>query len=252
MNVLLTNDDGISSAGLKALDYALKKAGHNVFVIAPMRQQSGVAHAVTVFEPLLIKKIDSDEIQGIGVFGTPADCVKLGLGQICPFRPDLVISGINQGPNAGPDIFYSGTVGAAAEAAHDKVPAMAISNMGPDSDEDLRNIAEHAIALAERINWNDLPSQRVINVNYPPCSLNKAKGERVCRQSGISWPNKYSERTDPRGEPYWWFSARLDPDKFEKDSDRHLLAQGYITITPLQFEYTDHACLDKLEMMCKR
>lgn len=247
MNVLLTNDDGITAPGIKALYRELKKAGHDVFVIAPMRQQSGVGHAVTVFEPLLARRFSDAEIEGVGVFGTPADCVKLGLGKLCAFRPDLVISGINQGPNAGPDIFYSGTVGAAAEAAHDNVPAMAVSHTGQG--DELAAVAAHAVGLAKKIDWSALPPRRVVNVNYPDCLPDMASGVRVCPQSAIAWPNEYSESADPRGMPYWWFAASLDPDKFEENSDRKLLARNFITVTPLQFEYTDHDCLAKLAAM---
>lgn len=246
MNVMITNDDGIDSPSLKALYRALHIAGHEVCAIAPMTQQSGVGRAVTVFGPILTRSIIEYDFKGTGVFGTPVDCVKLGIGHILPFKPDLVISGINQGPNAGPDIYYSGTVGAAAEAAQHKVPAMAVSHMDFKGPKDLEEIATHVIKLAEQIPWNELPEGRVINVNYPGCLLAEAQEIRLCGRSGAIWPNQYSKRSDPRGEPYWWFASELDPAQFEAESDRALLLKGHITITPLQFETTDKCSFSSL------
>ena len=254
MNVLLTNDDGIDSPSLRSLYAELKKRGHEVCAIAPLAQHSGASHAVTVFKPIQARKIKEDGFEGTGIQGTPADCVKLGLGQVCPFVPDLVISGINQGPNAGPDICYSGTVAAAAEAAQHGVPAMALSHMNHLLPEDLDKVSRHAIDLAESISWKDLPKNRVININYPDLPLVKAGEIRICRRSLTPWPNEYSERKDPRGQPYWWFASTLDPEDFEEDSDRRLLAEGHITITPLQFEMRDdegHAALEEMNLQAK-
>ena len=113
MDVLLTNDDGIRAPGLRAMYAALLEAGHSVHVVAPMRQQSGVGHSLTVFDPLRAMEFEEPGFRGTGIYGTPTDCVKLALGRLLPRKPDMVISGINAGPNVGPDILYSGTVGAA-------------------------------------------------------------------------------------------------------------------------------------------
>lgn len=239
MDVLLTNDDGIFARGLRALHTALVRAGHTVHTVAPMYQQSGVGHSLTVFEPLRTKDIRDGEFRGTAVYGTPTDCVKLGLGCLVPQRPDLVIAGINHGPNSGPDIFYSGTVGAAAEAAHDRVASMAVSHGGFESAGELEKAARHAVALAERIDWHGLPPGRVVNVNYPACGFAELQGVSVCRQSGAVWRNIYSERKDPRGASYWWLEGDIPPESIEPGSDRDMLARGYVTITPLCFEYTD-------------
>lgn len=239
MNVLLTNDDGINAPGLRALYAALVADGHHVDVVAPMRQQSGVSHSLTVFEPLRAERIVDGDFTGIGVYGTPTDCVKLALGQLLDKKPDLVMAGINQGPNVGPDIFYSGTVGAAAEAAHDGVPSMAISHASHTGSGEIDAVAAHAVELAKKIRWDQLPRQRVINVNYPDCPLDECRGQRVCPQSLAVWNNTYSERDDPRGLPYWWLTGSIDPATLGETSDRHLLFANHITITPLKFEYTD-------------
>lgn len=246
MKILLTNDDGINAPGLKALYKVFRDAGHDVFAIAPMRQQSGAAHSVTVFSPILTEDVNEADIQGVAVAGTPADCVKLGLGKLCPFRPDLVISGINQGPNAGPDIHYSGTVGAAAEAAHSGTPSIAVSRQGAEIQDDLPEIAAHLAALVEDIDLGQIRPGVVINVNYPAESLPQTAGITVCPQSQLQWPNGYSERIDPRGRSYWWFDCGLDASKFGEGTDRDLLAKGHITVTPLKFDYTDYSSLDAL------
>lgn len=249
MDVLLTNDDGILAPGLRALHAALREAGHTVWAVAPMRQQSGVGHSLTVFEPLRTRRVAEADFSGIGVHGTPTDCVKLGLGGLTPRRPDLVMAGINLGPNVGPDIFYSGTVAAAAEGAHDAVPSMAISHADHSGATDLMAHARHAVALAERIDWTRLAPRRVLNLNYPGGRLDEARGLRVCPQSPAVWRNIYDRRQDPRGDPYWWLTGDVPEESVGPGTDRALLAEGYITLTPLRFEYTDEAALEILERM---
>ena len=250
MKVLLTNDDGIRAPGLRALYAALREAVHTVWVVAPMRQQSGVGHSLTVFEPVRSMDIVEPDFTGTGIFGTPTDCVKLALGRLLPERPDMVISGINAGPNVGPDILYSGTVGAATEAAHEDLPSMAVShdlNGGPTVDPLPQ--ARHAVALAERVDWARLGHRRVLNVNYPARPLDAALGLRVCVQTSAVWKNTYLERKDPRGAPYWWLEGEIPPETIEPQSDKDLLSQGYITLTPLCFEFTDRQGLQALESM---
>lgn len=159
------------------------------------------------------------------------------------------MAGINLGPNVGPDIFYSGTVAAAAEGAHDAVPSMAISHADHSGATDLMAHARHAVALAERIDWTRLAPRRVLNLNYPGGRLDEARGLRVCPQSPAVWRNIYDRRQDPRGAPYWWLTGDVPEESVGPGTDRALLAEGYITLTPLRFEYTDKAALDILERM---
>ncbi|WP_291438689.1 5'/3'-nucleotidase SurE [Desulfovibrio sp.] len=253
MNVLLTNDDGIRAKGLRALYAALHEAGHTVYVVAPMSQQSGVGHSLTVFEPVRATVIEEPDFIGTGVYGTPTDCVKLALGRLLPHKPDLVMSGINAGANVGPDILYSGTVGAATEAAHEDLPSMAVSfdsfshNTAPDMD--LMPQARHAVNLAERMKWAAMGRRRVININYPACPLDEAQDLRVCPQTSAVWKNVYIEREDPRGAPYWWLEGEIPPASIEPGSDKDLLNRGHITLTPLCFDFTDHEGLTALKCM---
>ena len=249
MHVLLTNDDGIMAPGLRALYAALVEAGHTVTAVAPLRQQSGVGHSLTVFEPLRTRAVEEPGFNGTGVHGTPTDCVKLGLGALAPRRPDLVMAGINLGPNVGPDIFYSGTVGAAAEGAHDAVPSMAVSHADHSGRQDLLEHARHAVALAGRIDWSRVAPRRVLNLNYPAGALAEARGLRVCPQSDAVWRNIYERRADPRGEPYWWLTGDVPATSVRAGTDKALLGEGYITLTPLRFEYTDDDALAALSGM---
>ena len=249
MDVLLTNDDGIRAHGLRALYRALCEAGHTVHVVAPIRQQSGVGHSLTVFEPLRSMEFEEGDFKGLGIYGTPTDCVKLALGRLLSRTPDMVISGINIGPNVGPDILYSGTVGAATEAAHENLPSMAVSYDDHATTTDLLPQARHAVALVSRIDWKRIAPRRVINLNYPSGPLEKAKGLRICPQTSAVWKNIYEERFDPRGAPYWWLRGEIPAETINAGTDKDLLNRGYITVTPLCFEFTDMAGMAELEDM---
>ena len=238
MRILLTNDDGIQAAGLAAMHNALLEAGHVVHVVAPVAEQSAVGHALTVFVPLRVKEFRKSDFFGHGVYGTPADCVKLALSRLLPEKPDLVVSGINAGPNVGPDILYSGTVAAATEAAHLGFSAVALS-MENFRITDARDQASHAAGLIGRIDWKRLPPRRVVNVNYPNLPIALTKGVRVCPQTRAVWKDWYDERHDPRGNTYWWLQGEIPPETVDAGSDRDLLSQGYITLTPLCFDFTD-------------
>ena len=180
---------------------------------------------------------------------TPELLPQLALGRLLPRKPDMVISGINAGPNVGPDILYSGTVGAATEAAHEDLPSLAVSHDDHLGNGDLLPQARHAVALAGRIDWSRLAPRRVINLNYPAGTLDEAKGLRVCPQTSAVWKNVYLERFDPRGAPYWWLEGEIPAHTINAGSDKDLLNRGYITVTPLCFEFTDHAGLKELEGM---
>lgn len=246
MNVLIGNDDGIQSPGLHALFHALEKSGHKVLAVAPVHQQSGKGHSLTVFEPLRARNYKEGNFHGIGIYGTPTDCVKLGLGIMSGEKPYLVISGINDGQNVGPDIFYSGTIGAAAEGAHAGIPSIAVSHAGQPDREDFMAAAEHLVTLLDKIDWQKTASGRVININYPACGVKKSRGVRLCPQSPAVWKNIYNERLDPRGEKYWWLEGDIEEDR-TLPTDRNLLREGFITVTPLKFDYTDYENLERLK-----
>lgn len=245
MRILLTNDDGIGAAGLRALYAALRAAGHTVHVVAPMQEQSAVGHSLTVFQPLRSRVVKDGDFHGIGIHGTPTDCVKLALHTLVPERPDMVISGINAGANVGPDILYSGTVAAATEGAHSGLPALAVSHddFHPG---DLAEYASHAASLLPSLPWDKLPPRCLLNLNYPRCPLREAKPLAVCPQTSAVWADSYVEGRDPRGNPYWWLTGVIPPEQIEPGSDRDLLTRGHVTLTPLRFDFTAHASMETL------
>ena len=245
MDILLTNDDGIRAVGLRALYAALTKAGHRVHVAAPMTEQSAVGHSVTLFSPLRVKEVEEAGFSGLGISGTPADCVKLALSHLLPKLPDMIVSGINSGANVGVDVLYSGTVSAATEGALAGVPAMAVS-VDDFHPEELSAQAEYAVSLLERDFWSGFPRHCVLNLNFPAGPLSEAKGLKVCPQTGSTYRDWYDERNDPRGNPYYWLCGVIPPENVESDSDRGYLSRGYITVTPLTFDLTHAVYMETL------
>ncbi len=245
MDILLTNDDGIRAVGLRALYAALVRAGHRVHVAAPMTEQSAVGHSVTLFSPLRVKEVKESGFSGLGISGTPADCVKLALSHLLPGRPDMIVSGINAGANVGVDVLYSGTVSAATEGALAGIPAMAVS-VDDYHPTELSEQAEYAVRFLEQGLWTDFPRHCVLNLNFPAGELNAAKGLKVCRQTRSTYRDWYDERKDPRGNAYYWLCGVIPPENVSPDSDRGYLSQGYITVTPLAFDLTHGAYLETL------
>ena len=245
MHIVLTNDDGIQAVGLRALYHGLIAAGHKVTVIAPVTEQSAVGHAITFTIPLRVKKFAEQNFKGLGVYGTPVDCMKLGLTSLVDAKPDLVLSGINAGANIGPDILYSGTVAAATEAAHMGYHSMALSFDGFQPD-DLYEQAAFAAKLIQRIPWEDLPARCVLNLNFPNLPMTQTKGLKVCEQTEAVWRDWYEEAKDPRGNTYWWLNGEIPTELVGPDSDHALLKAGHITLSPLRFEFTAHAAVQAL------
>lgn len=248
MFIVLTNDDGIQAVGLRAMYAALRDVGHDVAVVAPLTEQSAVGHSLTIAMPLRVRNVREQGFEGIGVQGTPSDCIKLGLRRLLDKKPDLVVSGINCGANVGPDIMYSGTVSAATEGAHMGYPAIAISH---DSFKpgDIRDVADHAARLIDAIQWQAVPARRVLNLNYPDLPAAGIKGIAVCPQTTALWNDDYLHRTDPRGNSYWWITGELPEKDIAAGTDRDMLSKGYATITPLRFDFTDYDTMKGLSYL---
>lgn len=249
MRILLTNDDGIQAVGLRALYKALVAAGHEVHVVAPITEQSAVGHAITLSAPLRVKEFREENFFGLGVSGTPADCVKLAISTLLKDAPELVVSGINAGANVGVDIMYSGTVSAATEGALMGFPALAVS-MDNHNPEELAGQAGYAAGLLPRLPIATLPKKCVLNLNFPDRPVDQAQGFKVCPHTRVAYTDWYEERTDPRGRKYYWMCGEINHEKISPGRDRLLLTQGYITLTPLRFDFTDHdtlALLDQLD-----
>ena len=247
MKVLLTNDDGIHAPGLQALYQAFRRR-HSVWVVAPDRERSAVAHGITLHNPLRAARIRvNGGFEGYGVDGKPADCIKLGLTSLLRERPDVVVSGINPGANVGISINYSGTVAAAREASLFGLPALAVSINGFEI-EDYDGAAGYAEKLARRIVADPLPFGTILNVNLPNIPVEKVRGIRITRQ-GIDRLSReyYEKRLDPRNRAYHWLGSdeRIFGEDLTIDGDA--VCHNYISITPIQCDVTDHGMIERLK-----
>lgn len=235
--ILVCNDDGIFSPGIRALAEIAKEFGE-VAVIAPDRQQSAVGHAITVSDPLRVTSFQiNSRMEGQAVNGTPADCVKLGHGNLMKRRPDLVLSGINHGSNAGINIIYSGTVSAATEGTILGYPSIAISCTEFSDSADLSGAQEATRRAIRYVLEQGLPAGITLNVNAPAGPL---KGLRWAKQANSRYVEEFEGRVDPRNKPYFWITGRLEILDQGDDLDLNLLKKGYATITPIQYDLTAH------------
>src|SRR5262245_50099220 len=248
MRILLTNDDGIHAPGLRALRKELQTIGE-VVVVAPAGEQSAVGHSVTLLTPLIVQEInDGPEFIGWAVEGRPADCVKLALLELLPDPPDLVVSGMTAGSNAGISVLYSGTVAAAIEGAffHQTSIAVSFQYVRPQRME-FAKAAEHARNVIAQILAQRPPHGSLININIPSLETGTVKGIRVVPQNISAYVEKFDRRVDPRGRTYFWSSNVLDCPQPHPDTDVTALDEGYITVTPLQFDLTNAVMLEKMK-----
>lgn len=247
MLILLTNDDGIHAPGIHAMYGELKKLGQ-VQVVAPETVQSATGHGITISTPMMTNPVRvQDEFDGIAVEGRPADCVKLAVAKLLPRAPDLVVSGINSGANVGINVIYSGTVAAAIEAAFLGLRSVAVSLLlRSDIPADYAAAAAHARRVIEKVLSAGLEPGQVASINLPALRADESpRGVKVCRQCTRPYVDTYEERLSPRGQRYYWNSSVFTLGTTENDTDVAFLRDGYITVTPLEFDLTDHATLKK-------
>lgn len=244
MKVLLSNDDGIHASGLHALAAGLCEA-HTVMVAAPDGERSAVSHCTTLFAPLRATPAKLDglpDIPAYGVNGTPVDCVRLGIGRLFE-SPDIVISGINHGPNTGTDVLYSGTVGASQEAALLGYPAIAIS-ICSSAPKHYYETAVYAVRWGiDYLREHPLPFGALLNINVPDIPLEQVKGVRTARTCMVTYQPQFDERVDPSGKAYYWALRKRIADGIGRDTDENLVHEGYIAVTPLSYDMTDHQLL---------
>jgi 5'-nucleotidase len=238
MIILLSNDDGIQSEGLIALENSLRNAGE-IFTVAPDRAQSSMSHALTLHRPLRVQELTPKRL---AVDGTPVDCVKLALTGLLPVRPDLVVSGINKGPNLGDDIIYSGTVSAAIEGALLGIPAIAVS-LVTFKDFDFLAAAEFIATLVAHIAERGIPPKTLLNVNVPPMPKDELKGWRATRMGKRHYSENIVERIDPRGGKYYWIGGDDLGFADEAGTDCKAVQEGFVSVTPLQVDLTDYKLL---------
>ncbi len=245
MLILLTNDDGIQAPGIVAMYRELTALG-DVIVVAPETAQSATGHGITLTAPLLTSKVTIENgFTGTAVDGRPADCVKLAISQLLHRQPDLVVSGINAGANVGINVIYSGTIAAAIEAAFLGVPSIATSLfLRSNVPIDFAQAAILSRQMIEKILAHGLSAGQVASINIPALLPNESPaGIRVARQCTRPWVDTYERRTDPRGRDYFWNSSIFQLGNTDQDTDIAALRDKYITLTPLQFDLTEHQML---------
>ena len=230
--ILVTNDDGIDSIGIQALANGLRSLG-KVIVVAPDRDKSAVSHSLTMHRPLRMKRLADDMI---AIDGTPTDCVVIALQKILASPPDLLVSGINNGPNLGDDISYSGTVAAALEGTMNCIPSMAISMV--EKNGVFQHGADITARLAAKVLAHGLLENTLLNVNIPPGAA--IKGLRITRQGRSLWRDSIHETTDPWGEKLYWIGGGLPVTDSADDTDIVATAAGYVSVTPIHLDKTNH------------
>jgi len=238
--ILVSNDDGIRSEGIKALRAALESLGE-VYVVAPDRERSAASHSLTLHRPLRVEKIGPREY---AVDGTPTDCITLAVNGILPRRPSIVVAGINKGGNLGEDISYSGTVSAAMEGTLLGIPAIAVSLVSRKNF-DFKSAAGFARKLAKRILAKGLPKDTLLNVNIPQAK--KIKGARITRQGKRVFGDVVFEKVDPRGKKYYWIGGNMLRWEGGEDTDFAAISRGYISITPVHLDHTNYSAISELQ-----
>lgn len=248
MRILLSNDDGVHAAGLRALQKELKKLG-DVWVVAPLEEKSTTGHSLTIHKPLRLIPMGH---QFFGVSGSPADCVYLGIRQVMKGMPDLVVSGINRGANLGQDVYYSGTVSAAREACILGIRSMAVSlavDFAKAKTEDelhYETAAKLAVRVLRATQKVDLPLHTLLNLNVPDLPFSRVKGVEYTRQGFRFYSGSILRRKDHRGKDYYWVGGQYKGFRQEEGTDCHAVESGYASLTPLKLDSTDLHCLASL------
>lgn len=247
MHVLVTNDDGFRATGIHTLVRSLKEIA-KVTVVAPESEMSATSHAITVTRPLRVQEVSGfgQEVKAYAVDGTPSDCVKLAVDVLMEEKFDLVVSGINCGPNLGTDVLYSGTVSGAIEGVISGFPAIAISAASYDRC-NYEDAASFGTYLAGLVHRHGLPEETLLNVNVPTIDGNSKMPIRITRLGKRRYINVFEKRTDPRGRDYYWLAG--DPQDYHNgdcDIDTVAVAEGFISITPLYLDLTSESLLKEL------
>jgi 5'-nucleotidase len=240
MHILVSNDDGVLAAGISLLADACREIGQ-VTVVAPDREQSGTSHSLTLHHPVRAQRTPGGAFQ---VDGTPTDCVMLALEGLLPERPDFVFSGVNHGPNMGEDVLYSGTVSAAMEAVMLGVPGVAISFAGQQVETLLTYRALLVRLIRDITAVRDYPRTTLLNVNLPNVPADEVKGVRVTRLGSRFFSDSLTRMKDPWGRDIWWIGGGTVTWTGSEGTDHAAVLEGYVSITPLQMDLTDHTLLE--------
>lgn len=245
--ILVSNDDGIDAPGISALASAMREFG-DVCIAAPFQEQSAVGHAITIRDPVRARQVSLDIADGVTAYsvrGTPADCVKLAVNQLLPRRPDLVVSGINRGPNTAVNVIYSGTVSAATEAAILGIDSIAFSLCSWEGG-DYRPSQEIAQRIVARVLASGLPPGVLLNVNIPAVPREQIQGIVPTRQARSRWEESFHERFDPNNQPYYWLTGTFVNLDEGENTDLWAVENDYVSVTPIQYDLTAHEYLESM------
>lgn len=245
--ILVTNDDGIFSKGIRSLFEAVQGFG-DVVVIAPDSPQSGMGHAITIHDPLRLNpSVLFENVQALSCSGTPVDCVKLGIYEVMKRKPDLLVSGINHGANTATNVLYSGTMSAAVEGAMEGIPSIGFSLDSFDADADFSHAQEVVKQVVEKVLTEQMPKGVCLNVNIPNPEKGAVQGLKICRQAHAYWADRFDSRVDQFGKPYYWLSGDFMDVDMTHDTDLYWIAKGYASIVPTQFDMTSYPAIKELE-----
>tara|TARA_B110000037_G_scaffold21537_1_gene23812 strand:- start:9071 stop:9844 length:774 start_codon:yes stop_codon:yes gene_type:complete len=244
--ILITNDDSITAKGIAQLVKSMQPLG-DILIVAPDKPQSGMGHAITIHDPLRLKK--SNQFPGIEAYtcsGTPVDCVKLAIYEIIKKRPTLLVSGINHGSNAATNVLYSGTMSAAVEGAIEGIPSIGFSLLDHSSDADFEAAGHYASLIAKSALENGLQSGVCLNVNIPKGTIDELKGIKICRQGCAFWEDSFDKRQDSFGDDYYWLTGAFRATDKGEDTDMWALENNFVSIVPTQFDMTAHHLISGL------
>ena len=246
--ILITNDDGIYSPGLRYLIGLMNNIG-KVVVVAPDGPQSAQSHAITINKPITCEKIKIDEGKQIEFIcsGTPVDCVKLALAEILDRKPDICISGINHGSNASINVIYSGTVSAAIEASVHDIPSVGFSILDYSTTTEFKHTETHIINIVQNLLSSNL--NVCLNVNIPKYSENKIKGIKIAKQAKGKWIEDFDERVSPMGKRYFWLTGEFIKEDESNEADQNLLDDNYISVVPVKYDLTDYSQIDDVKRL---
>lgn len=245
--ILITNDDGVMAPGIRHLISYMLELGE-VVVVAPDKPQSGMGHAVTIEKPIRLEELRVEgDYREYSCSGTPVDCVKLAVNKVLHSKPDLLVSGINHGSNASINVIYSGTMSAAIEGAMEAIPSIGFSLLDYRMDANFLPAKKIVQQIARNALANGLPAGICLNVNIPAVAEADIKGIKICRQAKGNWQEEFDHRKDPRGRDYYWLTGRFQLHENSNETDEWALANKFVSIVPVQFDFTAHQIIPSLE-----
>lgn len=251
MKILISNDDGIYSTGIQALVAGLVDK-HDVYVVAPDRERSATGHAITLHKPIRVE--EADHLDGVKAAfmtdGNPSDCVKLAVGELIKVKPDMVISGINHGPNMGADILYSGTVSAAMEGAIFNIPSIAVS-VTNHKVEDFDAAVKVVKKVVDKIGGVKFPDKTLLNINVPYLEYSELAGFEITDLGVREYDDHFEKRIDPRGKTYYWLTGEAIEETELPGTDVYAVRSNLVSITPITIHMTNDGMMEDLKGWAK-